>query len=90
MWRRQTGEHCGRQDDDRPGPTTIGTMGPGDGVENLELTHLVGRRDQEHGKVDQLFATSFMACRAAAIVLSTSRGVWAADRNQASNCEGGG
>ena len=35
-------------------------------------------------------ATSFIAPRAAAIVLVTSRSVCAADRNHASNCDGGG
>ena len=32
----------------------------------------------------------FSAARAALIVRSMSRSVWAADRNHASNCEGGG
>lgn len=35
-------------------------------------------------------ATSFIASRAALIVVSTSLTVCAADRNHASNCEGGG
>ena len=34
--------------------------------------------------------TSLIAAFAAAIVLSMSRAVCAADRNQASNCDGGG
>ena len=38
----------------------------------------------------QYRATSFIASRAALIVLSTSRAVCAPDRNHASNCDGGG
>ncbi len=34
--------------------------------------------------------TAFIAARAATIVCSTWRSVWAADRNHASNCDGGG
>src|SRR5207247_4654741 len=36
------------------------------------------------------FATSLIASRATRIVFSTSRTVCAAERNQASNCDGGG
>ena len=35
-------------------------------------------------------ATSFIAPFAAAIVFFTSRSLWAAERNHASNCDGGG